>query len=168
MLADVALGLSIGLAHSLPLTCNECNQCASKRVSSLALSISHTCTHSCTYTCTLSTDTLGLQSLRQGLDSSSRTQTLWGQRAWLIERLVLRPSVPAQLLLGLGVVGSGSGLPVGTGDEGPHSAWLPRLHPCGELSLERGWRDTGQSILAASLCGMAYSVWSCWARQPEL
>lgn len=57
-----------------------------------------------------------------------------------------------------GCGGQWLGLPVGAGHKGPHSALLPQLHPCGELSSGRGWKDIGQSFLAASLCGMAYSV----------
>lgn len=115
-------------------------------------------THVCTYI--LFPYTLGLPALRQRLDLFSRTQTQWGQRAWLIERLgeaTCHCSAPPGP--GCGGCGGQLGLPVGAGDKGPYSVLLPLLHPCGELSTGRGWRDAGQSFLAASFCGMAYSVW---------
>lgn len=138
-----------------------CTKCCNHRTSGCvhtvlvwaSLSFIHTCV--CTHA--LSPHILGLPPLRQGPDSSSRTQTEWGQRAWLIDRLVPRPSVPVQLFLGwgvVGVVGSGSAsqwelrikgpiqfgclnsTPVGScPQEGVEGRW-PRLAGC--LSLRHG------------------------------
>lgn len=142
--------------NRLVLKCSQyTDECVSTQSCYEPLSRVHT--HVCTHTA-LFPFTLGLPSRTQGRDSSSRTQTQWGQRACLIERLVLRSQCPPGPGCG-GCGGQWLGLPVGAGDKGPHSALLPQLHPCGELSSRSGWRDTGQSFLAASLCGMAYSVW---------
>lgn len=96
--------------------------------------LSHVHTHVCTHT--LFPYTLGLPSLRQGLDSSSRTQTQWGQRAW-----VLRPHVPPQLLLGLGVVGvvgSGSASQWELGIKGPIQLCCLNPTPVGSCPPEGG------------------------------
>lgn len=107
---------------------------------SLGPGISLIYTHLCMYTHTLSSHT-GLPPLRQGPDSSSRTQTEWGQRAWLIDRLVLRPSVPVQLFLGWGVVGVvGSGLPSQweLGIKGPIQLGCLNSAPVGSYPQEGG------------------------------
>lgn len=87
------------------------------------------------YVHTLSPHILGLQ----GPDSSSRTQTEWGQGAWLIDRLVLRPSVPVQLFLGwgvVGVVGSGSASQWELGIKGPIQLGCLNSAPVGSCPQE--------------------------------
>lgn len=156
MLIDVSLALARGVACSRQLTCQYTSECVSTWSCSEHLSPVHTrvCTH------TLFPYTLGLPSQRQGRDSSSRTQTRWGQRACLREGLVLRPHVLPGLGV-VGVVGSGSASQWELGrDKGPHSALLPQLHPCGSCPPEAGGGILAKaSWLPLFVAWPAYSVW---------